>query len=292
MIEQYYGGAKGFWDFLLARDGDGCLLGCSIKGNGKEGPLVVDGQPTGLILNHAYGINDVIELEDPFDKKNKLKLLRLRNPWGNSEWNGAWSGDSAEMKKYKNVIQRYINSLPIDEQFDTDADDGTFFMHYDDWQDQMSTLFLNNDFPEDWTGVRFKSKWTNSNSGGLPNVNQQDVKERFAKNPQFMIKPAYDCELMFSMTQTGGRLPKDGQYLEYPFAETLHYAAAGVFKLNQGQAYLPSFDAKALQLMTPVKRERENSGRLTLEAGCSYVVVCSTELAGSTGEFFLSVYFN
>jgi len=114
------------------------------------------------------------------------------------------------MKKYKNVIQRYINSLPIDEQFDTDADDGTFFMHYDDWQDQMSTLFLNNDFPEDWTGVRFKSKWTNSNSGGLPNVNQQDVKERFAKNPQFMIKPAYDCELMFSMTQTGGRLPKDG----------------------------------------------------------------------------------
>jgi hypothetical protein len=248
--------------------------------------------PTGLILNHAYGINDVIELEDPFDKKNKLKLLRLRNPWGNSEWNGAWSGDSAEMKKYKNVIQRYINSLPIDEQFDTDADDGTFFMHYDDWQDQMSTLFLNNDFPEDWTGVRFKSKWTNSNSGGLPNVNQQDVKERFAKNPQFMIKPAYDCELMFSMTQTGGRLPKDGQYLEYPFAETLHYAAAGVFKLNQGQAYLPSFDAKALQLMTPVKRERENSGRLTLEAGCSYVVVCSTELAGSTGEFFLSVYFN
>jgi len=210
MIEQYYGGAKGFWDFLLARDGDGCLLGCSIKGNGKEGPLVVDGQPTGLILNHAYGINDVIELEDPFDKKNKLKLLRLRNPWGNSEWNGAWSGDSAEMKKYKNVIQRYINSLPIDEQFDTDADDGTFFMHYDDWQDQMSTLFLNNDFPEDWTGVRFKSKWTNSNSGGLPNVNQQDVKERFAKNPQFMIKPAYDCELMFSMTQTGGRLPKDG----------------------------------------------------------------------------------
>jgi hypothetical protein len=44
--------------------------------------------------------------------------------------------------------------------------------------------------------------------------------------------------------------------------------------------------------MTPVKRERENSGRLTLEAGSSYVVVCSTELAGSTGEFFLSVYFN
>jgi len=234
MIEQYYGGENGFWDFLLARDSDGCLLGCSIKGNGKEGPLVIDGQPTGLILNHAYGINDVMELEDPNDKNNKLRLLRLRNPWGNSEWLGAWSGDSPEVKKYKRVIERYIHSLPPDEQFDLDADDGTFLMHYDDWKDHMSTLFLNCDFPEDWTGVRFQSKWTKSNSGGLPNVNQQDIKERYATNPQFMIRPAYDCELMFSMTQTGGRLPKEGQYLDYPFAETLHYAAAGVFKLNQG----------------------------------------------------------
>lgn len=29
-----------------------------------------------------------------------------------------------------------------------------------------------------------------------------------------------------------------------------------------------------------------------LEAGCTYAIVCSTELAGKTGEFFLSVYFN
>lgn len=44
--------------------------------------------------------------------------------------------------------------------------------------------------------------------------------------------------------------------------------------------------------MSPIKRERENSGRVNLEAGCSYAVVCSTELPGKTGEFFLSFYFN
>ena len=44
--------------------------------------------------------------------------------------------------------------------------------------------------------------------------------------------------------------------------------------------------------MSPIKRERENSGRVILEAGCTYAIVCSTELAGKTGEFFLSVYFN
>jgi len=41
-------------------------------------------------------------------------------------------------------------------------------MHYDDWKDNMSTLLLNIDFPEDWTGVRFESAWVKGNSGGLP----------------------------------------------------------------------------------------------------------------------------
>ena len=53
-------------------------------------------------------------------------------------------------------------------------------MHFDDWADNMSTLFLNLDFPDAWTGVRFNSRWTSQNSGGLPNVNENHVKERYA----------------------------------------------------------------------------------------------------------------
>jgi hypothetical protein len=81
----------------MSRKSEGCLMGCSIKGNGKEGQLIVDGQPTGLILNHAYGLSDIMELEDPYDKKRPLRLLRLRNPWGNSEWIGPWDSQSKEM---------------------------------------------------------------------------------------------------------------------------------------------------------------------------------------------------
>ena len=44
--------------------------------------------------------------------------------------------------------------------------------------------------------------------------------------------------------------------------------------------------------MSPIKRERENSGRCRLRAGEQYVIVCSTEVANRRGEFFLSVYFN
>ena len=132
---------------------------------------MVDGHATGLILNHAYGINDVIELPDPFSKQKGaiLQLLRLRNPWGNSEWNGAWSSDSQELVKYRKVLESYIKTLAPDEQYDLDADDGTFLMSYEHWRDNFSTLFNNNDFPEDWTGVRFKSAWTSQVCGGIPN---------------------------------------------------------------------------------------------------------------------------
>jgi hypothetical protein len=198
---------------------------------------MLDGKPCGLILNHAYGINDIIEFEDRFapgakGKRPPIRLLRLRNPWGKSEWKNAWSDKSAERQKYKKDILTYIASLPPDERFNPEANDGTFLMHYDDWKDNFSSLFLNIDFPEDWTGVRFKSAWTKSNSGGLPRAHEKALLEKYAKNPQFLVSPSYDTELMFSMTQVGGRLPVGGKYSEYPFADQLKYAAVACFELK------------------------------------------------------------
>ena len=127
-----------------------------------------DDGPTGLIMNHAYGLNDVILLQVASDPENPKRLVRVRNPWGNSEWNGAWGAGSEELVTYEKDLLAYVNSLPVDEQFLLDADDGTFFMEYSEWKDIFSTLFLNVDFPDEWTGVRFKSAWTKNNSGGLP----------------------------------------------------------------------------------------------------------------------------
>lgn len=47
-----------------------------------------------------------------------------------------------------------------------------------------------------------------------------------------------------------------------------------------------------MTFMSPIKRERENTGRIHLDAKSTYVVVCSTELPAKTGEFFLSLYFD
>ena len=165
-------------------------------------------------------------------------------------------------------------------------------MHYSDWKEQFSTLFLNLDFPEDWTGVRFKSKWTINNSGGLPNTYTDDVLRRYAKNPQFLVNSVHDCEIMFSMTQTGGRLPVNGQYYDYPFIETMHYGCVGVFKLDYKDRYLNAFDKNKITYLSPIKRERENSGRCQLKGGETYVIICSCEMQGVEGDFFLSLYIN
>jgi hypothetical protein len=62
----------------------------------------------------------------------------------------------------------------------------------------------------------------------------------------------------------GGRLPVNGQYFQYPFAETLSYGAVGIFKLDEGKDKLMAFDKDKLVYMTPVKGEKENSGRIKL----------------------------
>jgi hypothetical protein len=93
----HYGGVDGFWDFLVERKKDKCLMGCNVFNKGKNGPHLIDAKPSGLILNHAYSILDVIKIPD-YKSKDKdggfLRLLLLRNPWGSTEWNGDWSGDS------------------------------------------------------------------------------------------------------------------------------------------------------------------------------------------------------
>ena len=170
-------------------------------------------------------------------------------------------------------------------------------MSYEDWRDMFSTVFINIDFPERWTGVRFNAQWHTDNSPGLP-TSVRGFKE-YAKNPQFLIKANQDTEVFFSLTQSGGRQPlilnpanpDHKTYFNYPFEETLNYANVCVFELDYGEKdFLRGFDKKKLKFCSPIKRERENAGTIKINQGKSYIVVPSTEKAGQTGNFFLSIY--
>ena len=80
-----------------------------------------------------------------------------------------------------------VNKLGPDEKFDIhDRNDGTFLMEMLDWSEIYHNLFACVDFPDDWSGVRFSSGWTTSNSGGIPK-GPGDFK-KWATNPQLIVE--------------------------------------------------------------------------------------------------------
>ena len=165
-------------------------------------------------------------------------------------------------------------------------------MEYSEWKDIFSTLFLNVDFPDEWTGVRFKSEWNKGNSGGLPNKMTPQILRRYAKNPQFYVRPRQDCKMMFAMSQREGRLRHGQDFYKYPFKEVLNFANVAVFRLDGDETVLTQFDKKKAEYISPVKRERENAGRLHLKKDQGYVIIPSCETPGTTGDLFLSIYVN
>ena len=97
---------------------------------------------------------------------------------------------------------------------------------------------------------------------------------------------------MFAISQTRGRLPLDGKYYNYPYKDILNFANVTVFNLPSNIDFLTKFDRKSIAFMSPVRRERENGGRLSLKANQSYVIIPSCETPGTTGEVYLSIYIN
>lgn len=81
-----------FWKTLLDRKKEYCMMGCSIVG-GTEEKFKIDGRPCGIITGHAYAILDIFELTEP-KTREVFKIVLIRNPWGNTEWNGSWSDQS------------------------------------------------------------------------------------------------------------------------------------------------------------------------------------------------------
>ncbi|EOD43606.1 putative calpain family cysteine protease protein [Neofusicoccum parvum UCRNP2] len=115
------------------------------------------GSRIGLAYGHAYSILKAVEVED--ESGGKVKLVRIRNPWGHKdstgegEWNGPWSDGSKEWTPY------WLSKL--DYKFD---DDGMFWMSYEDMLSRFIRLDRTRLFGEDWKVVQ---QWTNINVSWL-----------------------------------------------------------------------------------------------------------------------------
>ena len=79
---------------------------------------------------HAYTITKVIQVD------NGVKLIRIRNPWGQVEWNGPWSDSSKEMQSLSEV-EKVKHGI-------VKQKDGEFFMPVQDFQKHFESLEICN----------------------------------------------------------------------------------------------------------------------------------------------------
>ncbi|QRV99267.1 calpain family cysteine protease [Ceratobasidium sp. AG-Ba] len=132
-----------FWNEQLLRVNKDRLFGCSLDSRTWN-------QVKGLIAGHAYSILDAMEV-------GEKRFLRIRNPWGQSEWNGPWSDGSKEW------TPEWLARLPeLKHKF---GDDGEFLMEYKDFLRTWGMVERTKLFDQDW---KMSSMWLNVATRNFP----------------------------------------------------------------------------------------------------------------------------
>ncbi|CAG8503123.1 4000_t:CDS:2 [Ambispora leptoticha] len=109
------------------------LLGCARSGLGTV---------SGLVDGHAYSILGSAEYQG-------TRLVKVRNPWGNTEWTGAWS-DGSELWTPESMAA-------LNHRF---GDDGIFWISYEDFLDYFNLYYRCRIFDSRWNVY---STWINYN---------------------------------------------------------------------------------------------------------------------------------
>uniref|UniRef100_A0A671WVE5 Calpain-3 n=1 Tax=Sparus aurata TaxID=8175 RepID=A0A671WVE5_SPAAU len=160
----------------------GSLMGCSID---SLVPARFETRTvTGLVKGHAYSVTAVEECKPSQHKEAKVRLVRLRNPWGQVEWNGPWSDNSKEWatlsKSEKEKLQHQS------------AEDGEFWMSFEDFKKNYTKIEICNLTPDaleddkihKWTVSVNEGRWVRGCSAG----GCRNYPDTFWTNPQYRLR--------------------------------------------------------------------------------------------------------
>ncbi|KAL9953560.1 hypothetical protein ACROYT_G040996 [Oculina patagonica] len=264
------------------------LMGASIETNSQTIQRTL---PNGLITGHAYSITGFAQVDLPTFRG--LKLIRLRNPHGNSsEWKGAWSDRSDEWYQLSTEERKRLNLV-----FD---DDGEFWMTMEDFQANFTRVeicmltpdsVLEEDQKKSWKIRREKGRWqTDATAGGCRNFI-----ETFHINPQIRIElqdPDEDddedrCSIVGSLMRIDRkRTPANDRppigFAIYKIPEDLRGT-----KQRFGRRFFET--NKAAVMTNSFTKLREISCRYSLPPG-EYVLVPSTFYPRQEAEFLLRIF--
>lgn len=236
---------------------------------------------TGLVMGHAYGVTSIkkITIGDglfSLFNRQQLYMIRLRNPWGQKEWNGPWSDDSEEWKKLKASDREKLGIV-----FEND---GEFWMAFEDF----CTFFTNAtvchvlsksifSLRKRWHVFKHNYQWTpGTNAGGCV-----ENRSTFLKNPQYAFSVEEEGEVMISLMQEDTRKEKERGVENL----TIGYF---VMKVEENRKYrVHTMFEKAGDSIFINAREVVN--KLELKKG-RYLVVPSTYEPEKAGRFLIRVF--
>ncbi|XP_029458029.1 calpain-5 [Rhinatrema bivittatum] len=275
-----------FFDRLLKVHNRGGLISGSIKAtSAADMEARLD---CGLVKGHAYAVTDVRKVRLghgllAFFKSEKLDMIRMRNPWGEREWNGAWSDSSEEWQKVSKSEREKLG-VTVD-------DDGEFWMTFEDfckhYTDLIMCRLINTSYlsvHKTWEEAVLRGAWTRhedplrSRCGGC--VNNRNT---FLQNPQYVfdVKKPED-EVLICLEQKPKKTSRKegkGENLAIGFdiykvelnrryrMHTLQTKVASSIYINSRSVFL---------------RSDQKEGR--------YVIIPTTFEPGLTGEFLVRVF--
>ncbi|KAM9714051.1 calpain-3 isoform 2-T3 [Dama dama] len=264
----------------------GSLMGCSID---TIVPVQYETRMAcGLVKGHAYSVTG---LEEALYKGEKVKLVRLRNPWGQVEWNGSWS-DSWKDWSYVDKDEKARLQHQVTE-------DGEFWMSYDDFIYHFTKLeicnltadALESDKLQTWTVSVNEGRWVRGCSAG----GCRNFPDTFWTNPQYRLKLLEEdddpddseviCSFLVALMQKNRR--KDRK-----LGANLFTIGFAIYEMHGNKQHLQKdfflYNASKARSRTYINM-REVSERFRLPPS-EYVIVPSTYEPHQEGEFILRVF--
>ncbi|XP_050752894.1 calpain-3 isoform X5 [Gymnogyps californianus] len=246
----------------------------------------------GLVKGHAYSVTAV---EETTFKGAKIRLVRLRNPWGQVEWNGPWS-DKSEEWNFINEAEKIRLQHKI-------MEDGEFWISFEDFMRHFTKLEICNLTPDTleadklqtWTVSVNEGRWVRGCSAG----GCRNYPDTFWTNPQYRLKLLEEdddpedeevvCSFLVALMQKNRRKERKLGANLY----TIGFAIYEVPKEMHGtkhhlQKDFFLYNASKARSKTYINM-REISERFRLPPS-EYVIIPSTYEPHQEGEFILRVF--
>lgn len=129
--------AEDLWQKLTYADNRGWIMCGGTPGVDKFTEGGGPNETHGIVPGHAYSVIACKEYEG-------IRLMNIRNPWGEFEWGGAWSDNAEEW------TQEYIDAF----QPNFDVADGSFWMSYEEFFKYFCSITVCK--VENWNELRLK----------------------------------------------------------------------------------------------------------------------------------------